>query len=103
MSEHPEPQTSGLDEDPKLARVLGLVLFLVIPLFCFYVGSVFGKDWHYDYQTKDIYPGLVGAGVGLVVAFGMNLYIWIKYRKQSDADYIHEWFEPQAHKSSDHH
>ncbi len=98
-----DDQKPVMEEDPRLARILGLVLLVVIPVFGFYVASVFGKDWHYDYRYEDLAVSLRGAGYGFVVALFMNAYIWFRYTPQTNRDLVNEWYEPQAHKSGDHH
>ena len=109
MSEMPHDEKPALEEDAKLARILGLVLFCAVPVFGFYYGSVFGKTgpvdgkiWFYDYRLADLMPSLYGALIGFVIALVMNAVIWFYYKKQTDEDLIHEWYEPQAHKSSHH-
>jgi len=110
MSEMPQDQKPAMEEDVKISRILGAVLLVVIPVFGFYFGTVFGKTnavdgviWYYDYQLSDITPGMKGAAIGLVIAAILNLYIWFRYKAQTENDLIHEWYDPQSHHSGGHH
>ncbi|HLO97673.1 MAG TPA: hypothetical protein VK171_03670 [Fimbriimonas sp.] len=93
MSEQDRPK---LEEDVKIARILGLVLMVVIPTFSFYTGTIFGKEWKFDYQLKDLGPGLLGFAIGLTIAVIINGYIWLKYTKTVSNDLEGEWYGPQA-------
>lgn len=110
MSEKPEIQKPELEEDARLARFLGVVLFFVVTTFGFYYGTIFGKTnpvdgkaWFFDYQLSDLNPGFKGAIIGFAIAFVMNIYIWVRYKANTDRDLVNEWYEPQSHKSSGHH
>ena len=93
MSEQEKPV---LEEDAKLARILGAVIMVVLPLFGFYASSALGKEWHYDYRVEDIAVALRGAGYMALVALGMNGYIWLRYKNNVDKDVINEWYDPQT-------
>ena len=93
MSEQEKPV---LEEDAKLARILGAVIMVVLPLFGFYAASALGKEWHYDYRVEDIAVALRGAGYMALVALGMNGYIWLRYKNNVDKDVINEWYDPQT-------
>ena len=93
MSEQEKPI---LEEDARLARILGALLLVVLPLLGFYASSVLGKEWHYDYRLQDLAVAERGAGYMLILAVGMNFWIWYRYRSQVDQDTINEWYDPQA-------
>ena len=93
MSEQEKPV---LEEDAKLARVLGAVLLVAMPLLGFYGSSVLGKEWHYDYRPQDIAVAVRGAGYLLIIAVAFNLYIWFRYKSNVDKDSVNEWYDPQA-------
>lgn len=93
MSEQEKPI---LEEDAKIARILGAVLMVVIPTFGFYVSSALGKEWYYDYRVQDIPVALHGVFYGAIIAGIMNGYIWLRYRDNVDKDLVNEWYDPQA-------
>lgn len=86
----------ALEQDARIARVLGAALMIVLPTFGFYAGTVLGKPWIMDYQLKDVAGGLKGLGVGLVLAVLINIYAWFWYPKTVAKDAEHEWYEPQS-------
>ena len=98
MSDQDKPV---LEEDAKLARILGALLLVVVPIFGFYASSALGKEWHYDYRTSDLPVALRGALYGFIIAVFFNVYIWIKYRDDVNKDVVNEWYDPQA--GHDHH
>ena len=91
-----EQETPNLEEDAKIARILGAVLMVVVPIFGFYASSALGKEWHFDYRFEDRWVALRGAGYGLIIAFFMNLYLWFRYRSNVDKDLVNEWYDPQS-------
>jgi hypothetical protein len=93
MSEQEKPI---LEEDTRIARILGAVLLVVVPTFGFYVSSALGKEWHFDYRPQDLNVALHGAGYGLLIAAIMNGYIWLRYRDNVNKDLVNEWYDPQA-------
>jgi hypothetical protein len=93
MSEQEKPV---LEEDAKIARILGAVLMIVVPIFGFYASSALGKEWFYDYRVQDIDVAKRGFGYGLIIAVAMNFYIWYRYRSNVDKDVVNEWYDPQA-------
>lgn len=93
MSEQERPKT---EEDVRIAKILGLVLMVVIPTFSFYTGTIFGKEWHFDYQAQDFIPGLRYGAVGMIIAIIINGYIWLKYPKTVSKDLEGEWYGPQS-------
>lgn len=110
MSEMPQEPKPVIEEDAKLARIFGVVLFVIVPIFGFYYGTVFGKTnpvdgkiWFFDYMTSDLVPGGIGALIGLAIAGAINYHIWFRYKKQVEEDLINEWYDPQSHKSAGHH
>lgn len=103
MSEMPQDEKPAIEEDAKLARILGVVLFVVFTVFGFYYGSVFGKEWYFDYRMQDIRPSMLGAGIGFFIAIIANGYIWLKFKSNMDRDMNFEWYEPQSHRSDHHH
>jgi hypothetical protein len=93
---HEEATRPAIEQDARIARVLGLVLFLVLSVFGFYVGTIGGKPWVYDYQPKDMIPGFKGAVVGAGLAFVINIVIYTYYKNVISKDVEKEWYEPQA-------
>lgn len=98
------------EEDVRISKILGAVLLIILPIFGFYVASVFAKTnavdgviWHYDYMASDLWPSLRGAGYGFVIAVGMNAWIWFRYCPSRAHDENYEWYEPQKHRSAGHH
>lgn len=100
MSEQEKPI---LEQDAAIARKLGLVLLVVLPIFGFYASSALGKDWHFDYRVSDLPVAMRGAVYGFVVAAALFAYITIRYKKITDEDAVHEWYEPQTERHSGHH
>jgi hypothetical protein len=100
MSEQEKPV---LEEDAAIARKLGIVLLVVLPIFGFYASSVLGKEWFFDYRMSDLPLGVRGAGYGLILALALNAYIWIRYKKITDEDAVHEWYDPQTERHAGHH
>jgi len=93
MSEQEKPH---LEEDAKLARILGAVLLFVVPTFGFYASSALGKEWFYDYRMSDLAVAERGAAYGLIIAVAMNFYLWFRYRSNVDKDLVNEWYDPQT-------
>ena len=93
MSEQEKPI---LEEDAKLARILGAVLMVVLPLFGFYASSALGKEWHYDYRLSDLAVAERGAVYMFVLALFFNAYLWFRYRSNVDKDLVNEWHDPQS-------
>jgi hypothetical protein len=90
-----------LEEDAKIARILGAILMIALPLWGFYASSALGKEWYFDYRIQDLPVALRGAGYMLILAFGFNVYIWFRYKSNVDKDTVNEWYDPQA--GHDHH
>lgn len=93
MSEQEKPI---LEEDARLARILGALLMFVLPTFGFYASSALGKEWHYDYRLVDLTVAERGAGYMAGLALLMNAYIWWSYRSNVDKDLVNEWYDPQS-------
>lgn len=91
-----EQEKPVLEEDAKIARILGAVLFVVVPVFGFYASSALGKEWYFDYRIQDLAVALRGAGYGFAIALVMNIYIWSRYKNNVDKDVVNEWYDPQA-------
>ena len=91
-----EQEKPILEEDARIARILGAVLLFVAPTFGFYVSSCLGKEWYYDYRISDWPTALHGFVWGLSIAVLMNAWIWFRYRNQVDQDLVNEWYDPQA-------
>lgn len=94
--DHLQDEKPVIEEDARLARILGIVLMLVLTVFGFYVGTVGGKPWELDYQPKDMIAGFKGGAVGLTIALVINAYIYTAYKKTIDRDSVSEWYEPQS-------
>lgn len=95
MSSHTDEKPL-IEEDAKIARILGLVLLVILSVFGFYVGTVGGKTWILDYQPKDMMAGFRGACVGFAIAAVINFYIYKFYTNTVARDSVQEWYEPQA-------
>jgi cytochrome b561 len=93
MSEQEKPV---LEEDAKIARILGAVLMIVLPIFGFYVSASLGKEWFYDFRVRDIEVASHGIFWGAVIAAVINGYIWLRYRDNVDKDLVNEWYDPQS-------
>lgn len=93
MSEQEKPK---LEEDAKIARILGALLLIIIPTFGFYISSSLGKEWYFDYRVSDYPTALHGVGYGLIIAVIINGIIWWGYKKSVDRDLVNEWYDPQS-------
>ena len=85
-----------LEEDAKIARILGAVLLVVMPLFGFYASSALGQEWYFDYRVSDLNVALRGGVYMLILALMFNAYIWTRYKSNVDKDVVNEWYDPQA-------
>lgn len=86
----------ALEQDAQIARTLGLILFVVLSVFGFAVGTVFAKTLKGDLGLYAVDGGLRGMGVGLIIAAIINLYIWFVYSKTVARDIESEWYGPQS-------
>jgi hypothetical protein len=93
MSHEEKP---AIEQDAKIARVLGLVLILVFGAFGFYIGTIAGKPWKLDYQPYDMYAGFRTSAYAICIALVINVVIYTRYKKTLDQDSIAEWYEPQS-------
>jgi hypothetical protein len=93
MSHEEKP---AIEQDAKIARVLGAVAVVVMGMFGFYIGTIGGKDWVKDYQPFDMLPGYRGAAYGIIIALVVNVVIYVNYRKTLDKDSVGEWYDPQS-------
>jgi hypothetical protein len=86
----------ALEQDAQIARVLGAVLFIVLSVFGFAIGTVFTKTLKGDLGLYSVEGGVRGMAIGFTIAVIINLYIWFVYSKTVARDIESEWYEPQS-------
>ncbi len=86
----------ALEQDAQIARTLGKVLFVVLSVFGFAIGTIFTKTLKGDLGLYSLDGGLRGMGIGLIIAAIINLYIWFVYSKTVARDSEAEWYAPQS-------
>ena len=86
----------ALEQDAQIARVLGAILFIVLSVFGFAIGTIFTKTLKGDLGLYSVEGGVKGMIIGLSIALIINVYIWCFYSKTVARDIESEWYEPQS-------
>jgi hypothetical protein len=93
---HVTPEVAKTEPDGLLVRYLGLALLILLPILCFFIGTVVSKDWFVDYNFAEIKAGLRFAFFGLVIALFINLVMNTWYQRVLKDDAVDEWYGPQS-------